>query len=94
MAGCVVSKKRKNRVQFLALCRGEVTGEWHVERERGIVGLSKRERERRISFLLISVFTMYLSHFTTSIHQPDLDGVEEGGGCHEPVTTDTGSIVH
>jgi len=93
LAGCVVSKKRKNRVQFLALCRGEVTGEWHVERERGIVGLSKRERERRISFLLISVFTMYLSHFTTSIHQPDLDGVEEGG-CHEYVTTDTGCIVH
>jgi hypothetical protein len=94
LAGCVVSKKRKNWVQFLALCRGEVTGEWHVEREReGDCG-SKRERERRISFLLISVFTMYLSHFTTSIHQPDLDGVEEGGGCHEPVTTDTGSIVH
>lgn len=52
MAGCVVSKKRKNRVQFLALCRGEVTGEWHVERERerGIVGLREREREK--NFLL------------------------------------------
>jgi hypothetical protein len=35
---------------------------------------------------------MYVSHFMTSI-QPDLYGVEERG-CHEPVTTDMGSIVH